>query len=265
MAFTGRLGTDDSQLGNIELGSEGQSGLSTTESISTSESISRNASMGRAITDASSIAESVVRAATSLRSSTDSLSLSESVEAAFTKFGSFALDSVLLKIQTASISLDALVVPPTVSASFSVDATVRATQTSVSIFDSYIIGSAHSRLTAHFGTQDDTVITVGSELLSDVLARMFGAAYGIVQPNSRFGIDAFIQPYLYLEAVLTKAGSSSFGIDARIGRGGTKTLNAVIKNVPRYYFSLNAYILPGNTQPGPNTVSDFFGLFAEIV
>lgn len=149
--------------------------------------------------------------------------------------GSGTLDAVLAKTQAGALTLDA-VLAKTMANAFGLDAEISTAVTVTTVgaysLDAYIIGGPgqHSRADDHFATQPDTVITVvglsgypDGMLLSEVLASLFARAADLGDHPS-FGLDAVIAA----PAVTPQSGS--FGLDARIARGGSFGLSAIVKH-----------------------------------
>lgn len=171
-----------------------------TDAPTTSEDADFEKVTTRFATDDPSVAESVERTGAFLRETTDSIS---------------ATDAAVFDLPVTAIE-----------ASFGVDA--------------FVVGgtSMHSRPDDHFGTQDDTTIILAEDFgsypagttLAVVLAGLYGGIEGLSDiPNARFGVSAFIHPYFNLNAVIEATAAPTFGIDARISGGATRTINAIIK------------------------------------
>lgn len=157
--------------------------------------------------------------------------------------GSGALDAVLFKTMAASYALDAYITDVT--------ATV---VTETFGMAAEIVGppGAHDRRTAHFGTQPDTTITMREALgplpvgatLDQVLAYLYGGSASLDQ-FPFFGVAAFIQPYVNLNAVLLKTQTPSFGVDAWLARGASFGLNSIVKMTWGGSLGVSAYIAAG--------------------
>ena len=302
MAFTGRLGTSDSELGRIELGSSGAAGASVdrtaTDAPATSESVTRAATLARAITAAPATSEAVTRSGTFARATTDAPTTSDVVEAiksiqktatdapqtseSATRSGSFirattdapaASEAATRSVSVVRITSD---VPTTAETASQAITKVRAVSDApatadsagrsgsfsrsasegISVADAVISDRTtfgqHSRPDDHFDTQDDlTIITAAgfdgyapNTTLATILADMYTHLAGIVEPNGRFGLTAFIQPYFSLNAVILKTQSTSFGLTAWLGRGGSFGLASIVTDAIGGSFGLDAYLLP---------------------
>jgi len=125
----------------------------------------------------------------------------------------------------------------------------------------------HSRPDDHYGTQDDTTITLAEDLgrfaagnlLSDVLAALYADAEGLqTAPQGRFSLSAFIRLYFKIDAVIKGSGSGSFGIDAWFARAGSFSINALFKQAYGEFITMDAYI----TSPYRNVVMSPIGATA---
>jgi hypothetical protein len=143
---------------------------------------------------------------------------------------SFAIDSVVGTTTrwTFAVSLNAFIEFATVSNSMALDAyfTTDSTQ--------------HSRLHDHFGSQPIDVVTYNDVPISMVLGALYGSLDDIARPH--FSVEAYIRPYIALNAVLTAQGSSAFDVNAWIG-GWSMSVDAVIQRVYRINVGINAYIV----------------------
>lgn len=258
MAFTGRLGTSDSQLGNIVLGSTGEGG---------------------AVEDTFDLEAVILKVQTAgfdldaviLATQTDAFDLNAVLSLLET--GTFDLDAVVLATQSDSHAIDA-VVQEEQAGSFGLDAVFGAlfTPEYTFVLSAYIaepppsfigtfgIGAEivggvglHSRADDHFGTQDDTTIILADPIgeyaagttLATILADLYDLAAGWEEePQGRFGINAWILPYLTMNAVIRGTQSAAFGIDARISRGGSFGIDAIVRErFVTTQFGISAFIV----------------------
>lgn len=108
----------------------------------------------------------------------------------------------------------------------------------------------HDRTLSHFGTQPDTSITLvdahgplaAGTTLDQVLAYLYNRAESLNGPL--FGVDAFIQPYFGLDAVITDEAGDTYALDAWIAGGASFGLDAIVKVRDNFgSIGLRAYIL----------------------
>lgn len=278
MAFTGRLGTDESQLGNIQPGAEGSWSEDGAFQNDAFQSDAFQVEGGATVSDDFSLDAVILKTqsggfdlnAVIQAEQTDSFSLDAVLSLLGT--GSVALDAVILVTQTGSYPFDAIIETEQ-TGSFGLDAVFGALFSAEYTFvlsayivevpafigtfgiNAEVIGGVglHSRADDHFGTQDDTTIVLADPIaeyaagttLATILADLYGLAAGLEEePQGRLGINAWIHPYLSLDAVIRGPQSAAFGIDARIGRGASFGINAIVRErFVTTQFGINAFIV----------------------
>lgn len=111
----------------------------------------------------------------------------------------------------------------------------------------------HDRLTAHFGTQIDSTITsleaVGpveaGSTLDEVLEYLFAGLDALENPPAnvgRFGISAYVHPYLGISAVILGEVTVSLGADAWIAYGGAVSIDAIFRQIGKSSFGISAVV-----------------------
>jgi hemolysin activation/secretion protein len=155
-SFTGRLGTDTSQLGNLELGTAGVSTVSASltadavlrRSQSASFSVDAQITLGTSTVSTSFTADAVITTSVTI-------STSFTADASLVKIqnASFTANAVIKRSQTASLTANS-VIRRTQTASFTANASINAHRSASFAADAVILGlfiQQHDRWTTHTG------------------------------------------------------------------------------------------------------------------
>lgn len=164
MAVTGKLGISDSLLGNLLLGDMVVDTLTTTDSPTLSESVSRTASVHYTTTDAPTTSESATRILSALRAATDTPTLAD-IATAVIVFGTVTFDSPTLSgsavviVTAPRTTTDA----PTVSESIvSIVTAPRTTTDAPTLSESIVRVGVFSRTTSEAPTLSESIDWVGT-------------------------------------------------------------------------------------------------------
>jgi hypothetical protein len=230
MAFTGRLGTSESQLGRIVLGSTGED-----EAIQaihfTLDAVIRSTREDEIALDAVLLWERTYSAPL------------EAWFAAPAQEGSFDLDAVVTKTTSATFEVETFVAGGTIERSLVISSLVAFTQgTGFITISAYVAGVfGHSRHHDHFGSQPIDVITYQGVPLNVVLFGLYGSLNDISAPH--FSLNAIIKPYLLISATIHRPTSGTMFLEARMAYGSTLSINAAIHRIRTRAFGINAYMV----------------------
>ncbi len=236
MAYTGRFGTDDSQLGNILLGSEGEEATSQTFT-----------------------ADAVIQA-----SRTSSFTADAAV--ALVQSATFTADAVLQRSQTTSFTADA-VIQSSRASSFTADAIIGDPPTTTftgrlgtddSQLANIVLGSEGGEEetpgSASFTADAVLQAVISTSLTADAVVSVLQSvsftsdAAIVLQQTTSFTADAVVQVVISTsftaDAIIVATVSATFSADAAIGFTGSSsfTADAVLAATPTASFSGDAVI-----------------------